>query len=214
MSTVAPAPAGTRTTVPSRGARSSFCIFMASTARRVWPTWTVSPTATATDAILPGMMARISRGPPAAPAEVRSRDARSRRAALASSSTSNSKRQPSTTTSTRVAALAIEPADVADLDVRADDRPFGGFDGDGLVARMDRGGGGRDAHRPASVLRVRANRVAWSAHRGQRSMAARRPATRQADPIASLRKDGPGSSAGAARLGADRNGGVGPVETR
>ena len=34
-STVAPAPAGTRVTVPARGARSSFCIFMASTASRV-----------------------------------------------------------------------------------------------------------------------------------------------------------------------------------
>ena len=45
-------------------------------------------------------MARISSGPPAAPAAVRSREARSRRVARASSSTSSSNRQPSTTTST------------------------------------------------------------------------------------------------------------------
>ena len=36
-------PAGTRVTVPALGARSSFCIFMASTASRVWPASTVSP---------------------------------------------------------------------------------------------------------------------------------------------------------------------------
>ena len=64
-STVAPVVAGILATVPDRGARSSFCIFIASTASRVWPASTRSPGLTATDATLPGMMARISSGPPA-----------------------------------------------------------------------------------------------------------------------------------------------------
>ena len=51
---------------PARGARSSFCIFIASTTRSVWPASTASPAATATAATRPGIMARTSTGPLAA----------------------------------------------------------------------------------------------------------------------------------------------------
>ena len=80
-STVWPTPtATTRSTVPARGARSSFCIFMASTTRSCWPATTASPGATATDTTRPGMIARTSVGPPCA-AAAPPRRARSRRTA-------------------------------------------------------------------------------------------------------------------------------------
>ena len=62
-STVWPTAAATRSTVPARGDRSSFSIFIASTARSRWPATTVSPASTATDTTRPGMMARTSVGP-------------------------------------------------------------------------------------------------------------------------------------------------------
>ena len=67
MSTVSPTPIATRSTVPSRGARSSFCIFIASRTSSCWPAVTASPGATSRAAILPGMMARTSSGPPVTP---------------------------------------------------------------------------------------------------------------------------------------------------
>ena len=62
-STVCPTETSTRSTVPSRGARSSFSIFIASTARSRWPAVTASPGVTATDTTRPGMMARTAVGP-------------------------------------------------------------------------------------------------------------------------------------------------------
>src|SRR5207247_1522030 len=100
FSIVWPSPTATRSTVPARGARSSFCIFIASTIRRVRPASTASPATTRTAATLPGMIARISAGPSAAAASS-SRVARRRSSARAASSTTSSNRQPSTTTSPR-----------------------------------------------------------------------------------------------------------------
>ena len=94
-------PTATRSTIPARGARSSFCIFIASTTRSRWPASTASPASTATDTTRPGMMARTSVGPSCAGRRRGRAVARSRRAARSASSTSSSNRQPSTTTSTR-----------------------------------------------------------------------------------------------------------------
>ena len=85
----------TRSMVPSLGARSSFCIFIASTTSSCWPATTASPGATATLTTLPGMMARISSGP-LRPAAAPARVARSRSAARRSGWTSTSNRNPST----------------------------------------------------------------------------------------------------------------------
>ena len=78
-STVEPAPTATRATVPARGRTSSFCIFIASTTRRRLAGLDARrrPRRRPTT-ILPGMMARISSGPLAAPSRSRSRVARSR----------------------------------------------------------------------------------------------------------------------------------------
>ena len=71
--------------VPSLGARSSFCIFIASTTSSCWPAVTASPGATETVTTLPGMIARTSSGPLVALA-ARPRLARSRRDAIRSDS--------------------------------------------------------------------------------------------------------------------------------
>ena len=57
------APRRRRSTGPARGARSSFCIFIASTTSSCWPASTGSPAATDTATIRPGMIARSSLGP-------------------------------------------------------------------------------------------------------------------------------------------------------
>ena len=55
-------------TTPGPGLRSSFSIFMASTMMTPWPAATVSPTATRTLTILPGMGERMTLRPSVAPA--------------------------------------------------------------------------------------------------------------------------------------------------
>ena len=73
----------TRSMVPSRGARSSFCIFMASTTSSCWPATTrVARRPPTPPTTLPGMTARTSSGPLRRPSP-RPRVARSRRAARA-----------------------------------------------------------------------------------------------------------------------------------
>ena len=89
-STFSPTATATRSIVPSRGARSSFCIFIASRTSSCWPAVTSSPEATFSATILPGMMARTSTGPPAGPS-LRPRRARSRRDARTSA---RSRRRP------------------------------------------------------------------------------------------------------------------------
>ena len=98
-STVCPTATATRSTVPSRGARSSFSIFIASTARSRWPASTVVAghdghrhDASRDDGTNLGRS--VVRRCAARPAV-----ARSRRSARSASSTSTSNRQPSTTTS-------------------------------------------------------------------------------------------------------------------
>ena len=51
-------------TRPARGARTSFCIFMASMVSSVWPSATSSPSATPTATTRPGRVAVMSTGPP------------------------------------------------------------------------------------------------------------------------------------------------------
>ena len=108
-----PRPTATRSTVPSRGARSSFCIFIASTTRSVWP---------AVDRVAgrdrdrgdpPGDDRTDLESARCAGSASRGRGSPARGGRLASaSSTSSSKRQPSTTTSTvRRPSAASERAD-------------------------------------------------------------------------------------------------------
>ena len=61
--TVCPGATSSSMTRPARGARTSFCIFIASIVRSAAPSSTSSPSATATATTRPGRVARISTGP-------------------------------------------------------------------------------------------------------------------------------------------------------
>ena len=81
LTTVALAVTSTLATVPPRSARSSFCIFMASSTSSDWPELTASPRLTTTPTTLPGIGARTSPAPwpvPACPSISRSSGWRSR----------------------------------------------------------------------------------------------------------------------------------------
>ena len=164
-------PTATRSTDPVARRRSSFCIFIASTARSRWPAATASPgRRRPRDTTRPGMMARTSVGPWWAAAS-RLGVARSRRSARSASSTSSSNRQPSTTTSTRRSGRGSTTGAMAGEDDRAARRARGRRVGRRPAPGVDVGRATSPVARSVTRRRVIA---------GHRSIASARAATAQA----------------------------------
>ena len=168
-----PGPTATRSTVPSRGDRSSFCIFIASTASSCWPAVTASPGVTATVTTRPGMMARTSVGPCRAGAR-RALVARARRAARSASSTS--KLEPPAVHDDLEPAGSIGRTRAGDRARRRRRPPRGLTRAPGPPVGFDL------AQRPRPVSR---SRTSAALHRGHRSIDVR-SARRRSQPEASV----------------------------
>ena len=211
-STVAPAPTATRSTVPSRGDRSSFCIFIASTVRSCWPAVTTSPGAH-----------RDGHDPPrddgtdlgagrAGRATSRPRVARSRSSARSASSTSNSNRQPSTTTSIR------RPGPRRRASARAGRGDAGEHDGAPALVRRPSGSASiaarGDLGDGLAGIRSVTEGPPHRGHRSTRRLTAGRRATRCATAGTPSLVHGLGGSAGADRRHAEPSSTARPGQAR